>query len=185
MSLNTIPDGAGIGSDRVKVLLSLGLTQGNASSTTEPREVFDMSESAMALLADDLRQVVVTEDSGPTSFTRLAGLAPSECEDLRGRSFMEALISPETSDRALQAVVDYGEILDHACFPGSTRSVGVVLRSLGLIALARRAGRSLPESEVSAVLAVLVALSSSRFVPDDIRKHADTGRSRISVGELS
>lgn len=185
MSLKTIFDGGSIDSDRVKLLLSLGLTRGNASSETEPREVFDVSESAMEQLAADLQQVVLSDDSGPISFARLTGIAPTECAELRGRTFLEALVSPGTNTKSLQAIIDYGEMLDNACFPGSTRAAGSVIRSLGLITLTRRAGRSLPEAEVSAVMSVLSALSSSRFLPKEIREHADTSQSRISAGELS
>ncbi len=186
MNPTPVSDTTRIGSDRIKSLLSLGLSQMAPTGASASTEILpDTGENVMAQLFADLQQPVVTSNAGPTSFTRLTGLKSTECSELADRTFLEVLIAPHASVRILQAVVDYGELLCNPLFPGTTRATGGVIRVLGLISLAKHSGRSMPEEEISAMLPVLDALSSSQFLPKEFRDHAGTSRSKIVGGEFS
>lgn len=166
-----------IGDDQIREVLSLGLSDEAWTPLESMSGLFrklatDPEAKWAKVVSTDLQSTVLAAAGGPLSFPRLAGVSANECQELKGHTFLTALVSSELSRNCLDGFVQFGELLLGESFPSITRLTGAAIRTLAQAALFERHGVPVDPLEQESFREVLSLIGSTPVLPQTLVVHA-------------
>jgi|GEM_PF-5196789 len=159
-------DVASLSDDQVEDLLSLGFSQSDEDAAKTTRDLLDQATADTS--GDWLKSLLANLDTpvgaycGPLPFKWSSGSSPADVNALAGRTFLEVLVSPQSSLAVLESLAEYGQMVAHLPIDQSTRFFGCVIRGMALSALRSRFGRALEPADATVIAATIDVLKSAR-----------------------